>query len=243
MHTLFDLSIGIGLRGIVIVSHDNHRVWRILDIISYFAAYVFEKEQDNPMLLGSYILEGSKPGATAAAVWASNTAIPLNIHGHGRIIARSVEGAARFYKSLEEEDSFNINGRTFEVHPLTRPDFNIVMFAFNEAGNKSLEKMNDLNRKIYEKCSYVSGPVYRDDFVTSKTSLDYDVYGDAPFGFIEKSGISKDEWEKIKSVYILRSCVLTPYIARTSTYHEYWSGFIKTMQKQIEQIIMEETLV
>ncbi len=196
---------------------------RILDLISYFAAYVFEKEQDNPMLLGSYILEGSKPGATAAAVWASHKAVPLNVSGYGRIIARSVEGAARLYHSIKKMGEFEIEGIPFCIHPLVRPDFNIVMFAFNEADNTNLERMNDLNRKIYEKCSYVSGPVYQDDFITSKTSLDAETYGEAPLPFIEQFGMSKDEWERVKTVYLLRSCVLTPpYLARTSTYVEYW---------------------
>ena len=34
VHTLFYFPIGIGLRGIVKISHDHHRMWRVLDIIS-----------------------------------------------------------------------------------------------------------------------------------------------------------------------------------------------------------------
>ncbi|MHA4180846.1 tyrosine decarboxylase, partial [Bacillus cereus] len=39
---------------------------RMRDVISYFATYVFEKGTDIPALLGAYMLEGSKAGATAA---------------------------------------------------------------------------------------------------------------------------------------------------------------------------------
>lgn len=49
---------------------------RIVDLISYHAAYVFEEvaekgrkaEKQQNVLLGSSIMEGSKAGATAAAV-------------------------------------------------------------------------------------------------------------------------------------------------------------------------------
>jgi len=37
-----------------------------------------------------------------------------------------------------------------------------------------------INHKIYEQCSYRSGPVHADDFITSKTGLSFDNYGDAP---------------------------------------------------------------
>lgn len=148
---------------------------RAIYLISYFAAYVFEKTEDNPMLLGSYIMEGSKAGASAAAVWAAHRVVPLNIIGYGRIIGRSVEGAARFYNSLLSTSAKEIEaaGKKFMVAPLTRPDFNIVDFAFNEVGNTSLEAMDKLNQKIYEQCSYNSGPVFNDDWITSKTDLAY----------------------------------------------------------------------
>jgi tyrosine decarboxylase len=148
---------------------------RAIYLISYFAAYVFEKTEDNPMLLGSYIMEGSKAGASAAAVWAAHRVVPLNIIGYGRIIGRSVEGAARFYNSLLSTSAKEIEaaGKKFMVAPLTRPDFNIVDFAFNEVGNTSIEAMDKLNQKIYEQCSYNSGPVFNDDWITSKTDLAY----------------------------------------------------------------------
>ena len=37
-----------------------------------------------------------------------------------------------------------------------------------------------INHKTYEQGSYRSGPVYADDFITSKTDLSLDNYGDAP---------------------------------------------------------------
>ena len=205
---------------------------RAIDLISYFAAYVFEKTEDNPMLLGSYIMEGSKAGASAAAVWTAHRVVPLNILGYGRIIGRSVEGAARFYNSLLSSSAKEIEaaGKKFMVAPLTRPDFNIVDFAFNEVGNTSLEAMDKLNQKIYEQCSYNSGPVFNDDWITSKTDLAYEDYGDAPKPFVARLGIPAEEWDAVRSVYVIRSCVLTPFLTNNTTYAEYWGNFMNTMR-------------
>lgn len=209
---------------------------RAIDLISYFAAYVFEKTEDNPMLLGSYIMEGSKAGASAAAVWAAHRVVPLNILGYGRIIGRSVEGAARFYNSLLSTSDKEIEaaGRKFVVAPLTRPDFNIVDFAFNGVGNTSLEAMDKLNQKIYEQCSYNSGPVFNDDWITSKTDLAYADYGDAPKPFVARLGIPAEEWDAVRSVYVIRSCVLTPFLTNNTTYAEYWGNFMNTMRNVLE---------
>ena len=203
---------------------------RVLDLVSYFAAYVFEKSEDNPMLLGSYIMEGSKAGATAAAVWTAHRVIPLNVSGYGRIIGRGIDGANHFYGALLKQAPFEVDGTIFTIEPLTRPDFNIVDFALNIKGNTDLDVMNDLNQRIYDQCSYKSGPVYADDWITSKTSLSHDDYGDAPQSFTERLGIPVSEWDRVKSVYVLRSCVLTPWIASRPEFASYWGGFMDTIK-------------
>lgn len=209
---------------------------RIIDIISYFAAYVFEKTDDNPMLLGSYIMEGSKAGAAAAAVWMAHRVVPLNITGYGRIIGYSIEGAYRFYRSLIAAHPIRVGDKQFEVLPLTRPDINIVDYAFHELGNSSLDDMNRLNQSIYEQCSYKSGPVYGSDFITSKTALTREEYGATPRLFVKKFGIKEGDWERLGSVYVLRSCILTPYFTNNTTYEEYWQNFIKAMERAISRI-------
>ncbi len=209
---------------------------RIIDLISYFAAYVFEKTDDNPMLLGSYIMEGSKAGATVAAVWMAHRVVPLNISGYGRIIGHSIEGAYQFYRSLLACPAIEVGGRQLEVIPLTRPDINVVDYAFHEKGNGSLEAMNRLNQAIYEQCSYKSGPVYINDFITSKTALTEDEYGETPRFFVQKFGIPMDEWERLGSVYVLRSCILTPYFMNHTTFELYWENFLGAMKRAIARI-------
>ena len=211
---------------------------RVLDLISYFAAYVFEKTEDNPMLLGSYIMEGSKAGATAASVWTAHRAVALNMTGFGRIIGRGIEGANRFHNKLKNTDPIQIGDRTFVVEPLTVPDFNIVDFSFNEVGNTDLNWMNDLNQQMYDECSFNSCPMYAEDWITSKTDLAYESYGDAPQPFTELLGIPKSEWEEIHDVYVLRSCVLTPFIGSgPNAFDQYWDRFMETMKKKLAVVV------
>ncbi len=209
---------------------------RVTDLISYFAPYVFDKAEDDPLLLGSYIMEGSKSGAAAAAVWVAHQVVPLNVTGYGRIVGASIEGAYRFYASLRSAEPFEVNGRRFVIQPLAEPDFNVVNFAFNEQGNVSLKAMNELNQRIYEACSYKSGPIYANDFITSKTALSFDEYGDTPEELASRLGIPDEEWPAVRSVYVLRSCVVTPYLVSNTTYERYWQNFLKAMFKALKRL-------
>ena len=96
--------------------------------------------------------------------------------------------------------------------------------------------MNRLNQAIYEQCSYKSGPLYISDFITSKTSLTEEEYGDAPRSFVERFGIEEREWRSCGSVYVLRSCILTPYLVNNTTYEIYWENFMKSMERAIRRL-------
>jgi len=74
-------------------------------------------EENDPVLLGSYILEGSKAGAAAAAVWAAHRTVPLNVTGYGRVIGRGIEGAHHFYESLKKTEPMEVG--MFDRRPLT----------------------------------------------------------------------------------------------------------------------------
>ena len=121
----------------------------MLKAISFFAAYVFEQDTTAPALLGSYIIEGSKAGAAAAAVWVAHKVIPLNITGYGRLIGASIYGAHKFYNLIKKTKPFVINGHTIKMEALTEPDFNIVDWAYNIDGNTDLAVMNDVNNQLF----------------------------------------------------------------------------------------------
>ncbi|WP_034642340.1 pyridoxal phosphate-dependent decarboxylase family protein [Desulfovibrio inopinatus] len=205
-----------------------HKDKRILDCVGYHAPYTASGDEDNQ--LGNFILEGSKAGAAAAAVWAAHKAVPLNVSGHGRIVARSLEAAATFYHNLSTMPPVHaMDGHTYIATALTRPDFNIVAFAFNREGNANLDTMNAINRRVYDRCSYVAGPIYKTDFITSKTSLDHHEYGDSTLPFLERLGIGGKEWQRVGTVFVLRACIMTPFLAEGTTYTAYWQRFLSIM--------------
>ncbi len=210
---------------------------RVLDLISYFASYVFEKGEDAPQLLGSHIMEGSKAGAVAAAVWAAHRVCPLSIGGYGRLIGSSMEGARNLYRTLLEAGPLEVAGRRFLVEPLSAPDLNIVVFALNEEGNADLEAMNRLNRKLYEQCSYRSGPVYANDFLVSKTTLSREEYGESPLGFVTGMGIPAGEWTGDAEVFVLRSCVLTPLLSEREGGVAYARRLLDTVRSKLERAL------
>ncbi|PGZ97479.1 tyrosine decarboxylase [Bacillus pseudomycoides] len=208
---------------------------RMRDVISYFATYVFEKGADIPALLGAYMLEGSKAGATAASVWTAHKVLPLNVTGYGKLLGASIEGAYRFYHFLQDKQ-FKVGDKTINVYPLTKPDFNMVDYVFNEEGNTDLTKMNKLNHDFFGEASYVKGNIYHNEFITSHTDFAIPDYGNSPLPYVKSLGFSEEEWDKERKVTILRACALSPYAHNKEVFDEYASKIESAIQEKLEII-------
>ncbi|MGN4423327.1 tyrosine decarboxylase [Bacillus cereus group sp. MYBK30-1] len=208
---------------------------RMRDVISYFATYVFEKGADIPALLGAYMLEGSKAGATAASVWTAHKVLPLNVTGYGKLLGASIEGAYHFYHFLQDKQ-FKVGDKTIHVYPLTKPDFNMVDYVFNEEGNTSLAKMNKLNHDFFGQSSYVKGNIYYNEFLTSHTDFAIPDYGNSPLPFVKSLGFSKEEWDKERKVTVLRACALSPYAHDKDVFDEYANKIESAIQEKLEII-------
>ena len=68
------------------------------DLVKYTAPVVTHGEADASV--GSFGIEGSKPGAAAAAVYLSQQVIPLDTGGYGRLLGRCLFNSKRFYAAL-----------------------------------------------------------------------------------------------------------------------------------------------
>ncbi|BCA84876.1 tyrosine decarboxylase [Enterococcus saigonensis] len=212
---------------------------RMRDVISYFATYVFEKGADIPALLGAYILEGSKAGATAASVWAAHHVLPLNVTGYGKLMGASIEGSHRFFNFLNSL-SFKVGDKEIEVHPLTYPDFNMVDYVFKEKGNDDLEAMNKLNHDVYDYSSYVKGSIYGNEFLTSHTDFAVPDYGDSPLQFVNQLGFSDAEWRRVEKITVLRASVMTPYMNKAENFDQYAEKIKAALQEKLEKIYAEK---
>lgn len=219
---------------------------RIVDLISYHAAYVFEEcdaadsTEDTKVVLGASIMEGSKAGATAASVWAAHRLVPLNISGYGRVIGRGIVTADWLANKLAHVKPFTVGERQFEVRPVLQPDFHMVDFTFKEIGNNDLEEHNRLNKKMYEICSYASGRTYTNDFLTSSTSLSAHEYGDTPYTYAAQRGFTRAEWDRVQSVYILRSAVMTHFLHNPKRFEQYWEELCAVFTEKLTLIVEQE---
>jgi tyrosine decarboxylase len=143
----------------------------IVQLLSTDAEYVFSKS-DKPdfQQIGQYILEGSKPGANAAAAHVAHSILPLNSKNFGRVIRQTVRSAEYFFdklKVLKQELSEHIHLTVpFE------PDSNLVTIAVNPKGNSSIATMNQFSEEIYGFLTHDANiPVQSKEFLGSKTRL------------------------------------------------------------------------
>lgn len=113
-----------------------------------YLAVATSSESGEQAVIGRFIFEGSKPGASVAAAWLSHKTIPLNSAGHGRIVASTMKAAREFHALLRSSDF-----APFSVVLLPEPDINIVCFLLHHPALASLSSLNALNETIYTELS------------------------------------------------------------------------------------------
>ncbi len=168
--------------------------------------------------IGMYVLEGSKPGAAAAAVWLSHTLIPLDSSGHGRLIRENIRNASELHALLEGYPTFQPTPRAdkpqgVQAVCLCPPGSNIVCYAFRPSrGGATLAEINHLNRAVFERYSLDAGQrVYEQSFFLSRTSLLPKQYSLATVGgFLKRLGVDPKEYAT-EGVFLLRSVLMNPW--------------------------------
>lgn len=129
-----------------------YRDQRVTEFVVQDAAYVFNGAEgagyrDRFRNLGRYILEGSKPGANAAAVCVAHRVLPLDHENLGAIVARTVRHAELFHDRVRA-----LAHEVADVATLTipfEPDSNLVCIALNPRGNRDLAVANRCAERVY----------------------------------------------------------------------------------------------
>jgi hypothetical protein len=166
--------------------------------------------------VGPYIIEGSKPGASAVATWLTHKTIPLNPSGHGKIIKASLENAQRFYQNIIEY-STKEKDQLIHLEAIGQPDCNIVCYYFKIKGNDSLALQNSLNKKVYASLSLGNNGKgkempYRKEYFISHTHFFPSHYAYGSVGHLLE-GIDEPiiAYEK-NGLFVLRSVIMNPWI-------------------------------
>lgn len=173
--------------------------------------------------VGLYVLEGSKPGAAAAAVWLSHSLIPLDTTGHGVLVRETVRQASELHALLSTYSTLAPRPRRVRCEALCPPASNIVCYAFRFADPAPLAAINRLNREVYERFS-VSGAerVYDQRFFISRTVIRPALYrAETVAGFLARLGVSAAEYEQ-EGVFLLRSVLMNPWYAQAKAKGRYF---------------------
>jgi glutamate/tyrosine decarboxylase-like PLP-dependent enzyme len=177
--------------------------------------------------MGQFILEGSKPGAAAAAVWLGQKVLPLDERGYGYLIERTVIGAYRLYDAIEGADL-----SPFTVVMLPRPDLNIVCFVVSHPSIDGLAALNRFNEGVYRLMS-LGDSGQMPDYVITRTRLCHPNYDGAVPTLLTSLGLaSADEWRQCREgLVVLRSTVMDPFLAGDAGGTDHVAGYVAALQR------------
>jgi len=124
---------------------------RLFDFVAQDAPYVFDPAppatyRDKFHALGRYILEGSKAGASAAAVYVTHRTLPLDCDHFGRLQQETIRAAEYFFDRVQRLAAA-LADIAFVTLPF-EPDSNLVCLAFNLRSNSSLAAMNAFTERV-----------------------------------------------------------------------------------------------
>lgn len=189
---------------------------------------------DTERFLGRYILEGSKPGAAAAAVWLSHKVIPLDERGYGYLIERTVAGAQRFHSALAGADL-----APFRVVMLPVPDINIVCYLLCHPSLTTLQAVNQFNERVYGRMS-LSRSDGRPEYIITRTRLRSPAYDGAIDPVLASLAVgSVDEWRASgpEGLVVLRSTIMDPFLAAPPPAPDHVRGFLAALRRACTEVL------
>jgi glutamate/tyrosine decarboxylase-like PLP-dependent enzyme len=215
---------------------------RVLDMVQQTAPYVFASAQEDDVArfrnLGRYILEGSKPGAPAAACYVNHRVLPLDHDHFGQLLARSVQTCERLVDRMPSLEQ--------EVAPWVRlsipfePDCNLVCVAFNPLGNRLLSKANAFGRRLFETITVrPDRPVQLKEFFGSCTTVPLAHLGNEELKRIgdalQLDLLAADE----EGLFLLRHTLMNPWLQASPGRGEpnYIEAYCHFLSRQIKALL------
>jgi tyrosine decarboxylase len=176
--------------------------------------------------IGRYILEGSKPGAAATAVWLSHKVLPLNEKGYGYLIEQTARGARRLYRAMAAADL-----APFRMVLLPEPDLNIINFLLVHPDLSDLGAVNRFNERIYREMS-LGRPDGPPNYIITRTRLQSPMYDGAIGPVLAAIGVGTvEEWQRggAEGLVVLRTTVMDPFLADPGPGPDHVTGFVREL--------------
>lgn len=194
----------------------DHRALRLL---AEQADYVFHEEdavgyEAQQRRFGQYIIEGSKPGAAAAAVYVTHQVLPLDHENFGFLQAKTIRAAESFLRAAR---AFAAAHRSrLQVTVPFEPETNLVCLAMNPAGNRRVAVANAYVRTLHDRirCDPAQ-PVQMKEFFGSVTTLRRQVLGADVFDrLLGELGLQRedDDAAACDHLVVLRHTLMNPYL-------------------------------
>jgi glutamate/tyrosine decarboxylase-like PLP-dependent enzyme len=197
--------------------------------ISQQAAYLFDDDEDRAGVdyekrfrhLGKFILEGSKPGAAAAAAWVTHRVLPLDHDHFGRLCAETLHNSEYLFDHIAKlRDA--LAGTARVILPF-EPDTNLVCLAINPEGNRSLGRMNAFGCRLYANLGAGANVDIRGrEFFGSHTLVHRSALSDAVAArLLGDLGLDPgtfvidpdDSGEQADSIFLLRHTLMNPWLS------------------------------
>ena len=228
----------------------------VVDFIAQEAAYVFDlgdrahelNRSESLHKLGQYVLEGSKPGAAAAAVHVTHQVLPLHREGMGRIVRETIRGCERFWDAAGRV-SERLKQRVRVVVPF-EPDSNLICIALNPADNVDLAAMNRFGRRVFARMRVdTERPVQLFGFIGSYTSLTREtlpgseaerVLGE--LGIDPSTFVPLPEYERRQSdhLFLLRHTLMNPFLLAGPGDQNYIDLYWSFLEGVIDDVLEED---
>lgn len=219
---------------------------RAMGLLSEEADYVFHNDREDDYFaryrkLGRYILEGSKSGAAAAAVYVTHKVLPLD-HAHfGRIVAETIRSTEVFFAHAQRFANA-MTGIAQVCIPFT-PDSNLVCLAINPCGNPDVAVMNAFIHELYETLHCApGGMVQSHEFYGSMTTLRAEVMGAADMARVlqelklDPATLQADE-DGADRLFILRHTLMNPFLVDTENGIDYIERYFEYLGRRTRALV------
>lgn len=173
--------------------------------------------------LGRWILEGSKPGAAAAAVWLSHRVIPLDVTGYGHLVAETAAGARALHHALGVSGALG----PFRAVRLPEPDLNLVNWVVTHPDCTTLSTVNALNEGIYRRMRPDADR--EPDYMLTRTRLHAPGCDGIAAPLLAELGVVAGGAWAAEGLVVLRSTVMDPFFAAGPPTPDHLGGLVRAV--------------
>ncbi|MCK7592667.1 pyridoxal phosphate-dependent decarboxylase family protein [Pseudomarimonas salicorniae] len=218
---------------------------RPVELLAEAADYVFDEAGSGEpgsgySAIGRYEIEGSNPGAMAAAVCVTHRVMPLDAAHFGRIQAATIRGAEAFRDLLA--DWVPRMAPRFRVVVPFEPDCNLLCIALNPVGNEDLAACNGFMRRLQARLAVDPAmPRPEQSFYGSSTTLRGDALGgEAMRALLQALGIAAPaDGEELAALRlkVLRHTLMNPFLLDEVNGINYLARYLAYLEVLLPELL------